>query len=483
MTNPATPDRPAPTPPSDPTAPASSRFAAAAQGKDKPATAEQAPAPRPPEQERRRGNDRRQSETPRDEHGNVQGNTYTGPDRRSGLDRRAYLARQREIVRAEKSAFIQRSMLTFTFFFIVITLAGIFLLAPEYIWMKKRAAQPPAPQPRHVEASEPDVPLGARMNRQIEAAEQAAPNAMAAAQDMLSHAGTVSAAAVQAARQLAAGDASGLRDLVNFVGRVNEGAATPQGRAQLQASVGEIKNLLSGWQGDAAGLGQAVSQARAKDPYLNQMLSNVATPDASAAVMLLLLGEFRNNVNTGRPFADDLAVVQHLAGNNPELQKSLAKLAPYAQTGVLNPAVLQKQLGGLAMEIVAAKARGENANIADRAEARFGQMIRVRDVNVMQGESADAVVNRAQALLARGDVNGAVAELQSLQGAQAQAAAPFIAQAQGTMLADQSSEMLADSVLGQLAAGGGVSAEGLRGLIGNGLGLGNSGPINPMSGK
>src|SRR3546814_1778759 len=62
-------------------------------------------------------------------------------------------------------------------------------------------------------------------------------------------------------------------------------------------------------------------------------------------------------------------------------------------------------------------------------------------------------VNRAQALLDRGDINGAVRELQALQGPSADAAAPFIAQAQGTMAAQQSSDMLMNAVLGQLAAG------------------------------
>lgn len=455
-----------------PTPPAGSRFA---EGTAAPA----APAPEP---ERRRGNDRRQREADRDDSGQVKSRGYTGPDRRTGLDRRAYMERQRKVIVAEKMRFIHRSMLTFGVFFFLIVLAGVFLLAPEYAWLQKKAKQiAPSEVLAQHQPEEPSVPLGLAMNRQIERVENATAGISATTQAMIARAGEAGQVAAQTAQQLAAGNTSGLRELVDFIGNARQMSMSPQGRVQLDGAVDRLKAQLGNWQGDAQGFSTAVQKARAQDPVLNGMLASVSPQDMEAAAMLLLMGEFRGNLNTGRSFEQDLAVVSQIAGNDPKLQQSLARLAPYAKSGVLNREGLQKEFKGLAMDIVNAKVAGQDANVQQRAQARLNALVKVRKVDTVEGPSTDAVVNRAQALLDRGDINGAVRELQSLQGPSADAAAPFIAQAQGTMAAQQSSDMLMNAVLGQLAAGGGVSLEGLKGLVTNSLGFDQ--PVSPVSGQ
>lgn len=445
----------------------------------------QAPPPPPPregEPERRRGSDRRQRDVERDDSGNIKTSAYTGPDRRTGLDRRAYMERQRKAIVAEKMRFIHRSLLTFGVFFFLIVLAAVFLLAPEYAWLKKRAVTM-APQEVLVKQEQPapSKPIGLIMNQQISKVEQSTAGLSDTTQAMIARAGEAGQIAAQTAQQLASGDATGLRELVDFIGNTRQMAASPEGRQQLNTAVDQLKSYLGGWRGDAAGFSAAVEQARTKNPALNTMLGSVSSQDVEAAAMLLLMSEFRGNLAMGRPFEQDLQVVKQLAGNNPQLQQSLDRLAPYAQSGVLNRGELQKQFSGLAMDIVTAKAKGEDANVQYRAAQRLNDLVKVRKIDTVEGESADAVVNRAQALLNKGDINGAVRELQALQGAQAQAAAPFIAQAQGSMAAQQSSDMLMNAVIGQLAAGGGVSAEGLKGLVTNSFGFDQ--PVSPISGK
>lgn len=474
-------------PSSDPTIP-SRRASDAAPAADSAASrfaadgaAPAAPAPERTEPERRRGNDRRQREADRDGTGQINSKGYTGPDRRTGLDRRAYMERQRKVIVAEKMRFIHRSMLTFGVFFFLIVLAGVFLLAPEYAWLQKKAKQI-APHELLASAPEkPSVPLGLAMNRQIEKVENATAGISATTQAMIARAGEAGQVAAQTAQQLAAGDASGLRELVDFIGNARQMSMSPQGRVQLDSAVENLKAHLGGWRGDAQGFSAAVDQARTKDPVLNSMLGSVSAKDMEAAAMLLLMGEFRGNLATGRSFEQDLAVVSQLAGNDPKLQQSLSRLAPYAKSGVLNREGLQKEFKGLAMDIVNAKVSGQPANVQERAQQRINALVKVRKVDTVDGASTDAVVNRAQALLDRGDINGAVRELQSLQGPSADAAAPFIAQAQGTLAAQQSSDMLMNAVLGQLAAGGGVSLEGLKGLVTNSLGFDQ--PVSPISGQ
>lgn len=470
--------------PTDPKIP--SRRAADAASPNKPASqftgdGEQPPE-RPPEQERRRGNDRRQRDADRDHSGQINSGSYTGPDRRTGLDRRAYMERQRKAIVAEKMRFVHRSMLTFGVFFFLIVVAAVFLLAPEYAWLKHRAEEI-APQEllAKQEKQQPAVPLGLAMNRQIEKVENVGAGLSATTQAMIARAGEAGQVAAATAHQLAAGNSSGLRELVDFIGNTRQMSMSAQGSAQLDGAVDNLKRHLGGWRGDAAGFSSAVQSARGKDPVLDSMLGSVSAQDMEAAAMLLLMGEFRSNLSTGRSFDQDLAVVRQLAGNDPKLQQSLARLAPYAKEGVLNRDGLQKEFKGLAMDIVNAKIAGQPANVQERAQQRLNDLVKVRKVDTVEGASTDAVVNRAQALLDRGDINGAVRELQALQGPSADAAAPFIAQAQGTIAAQQSSDMLMNAVLGQLAAGGGVSLDGLKGLVTNSLGFDQ--PVSPVSGK
>ena len=463
---------------------ASSRFAAATHGGDK------ADAPKkvhtPPEgmpERRGSGSDRRQRAAERDDSGYVRSDAYTGPDRRTGLDRRAYLERQRQMIVAEKMRFINRTALTFAVFFFLIVLAGVFLLAPEYAWLKKRAEQmaPTEVLTKQEVPEEESVPLGLALNRQLARVENAKTEISDATQAMIDRAGAAGAVAAETAQQLASGDQTGLRALVDFIGNTRMMSSSSQGQVMLDGAVNELKKNLAGWQGDAATFDAAVAKSRAQDPVLNEMLGSVSAQDVGAAAMLLMMGEFRGNLDSGRPFDQDLAVVSRLAGSDPQLQKSLAQLAPYAKSGVLTRETLQKEFKGLAMDIVTAKATGQNANVQQRAQARLNELVKVRKVDDMDGAGTDAVVNRAQALLDKGDINGAVRELQALQGAPADAAAPFIAQAQGALAAEQSSDMLMNAVLGQLAAGGGVSLEGLKGLVTNSLGIDQ--PVNPVTGR
>ena len=86
--------------------------------------------------------------------------------------------------------------------------------------------------------------------------------------------------------------------------------------------------------------------------------------------------------------------------------------------------------------------------------ARMQRLVRIRKQGApVTGTGADAVVVRAQGLLNKGDVQGAMQELQTLQGAEAQAAAPWLQQANATATADVSSASAVQNVLQQLMAG------------------------------
>jgi len=87
--------------------------------------------------------------------------------------------------------------------------------------------------------------------------------------------------------------------------------------------------------------------------------------------------------------------------------------------------------------------------------------VKVRRIDDVSGDTVEAKVARAQIALDKGDVRGAMKELQSLDGAPAQAATPFMNQAACTLAADNATQMLTQQVLQQLSGQTGFSLEGL----------------------
>ncbi|HYD17613.1 MAG TPA: hypothetical protein VEF76_03945, partial [Patescibacteria group bacterium] len=215
---------------------------------------------------------------------------------------------------------------------------------------------------------------------------------------------------------------------------------------------------------DADSLNAAVAAARERDKTLKRLMGGVSSKDLGAAALLLGLNEFRNNINTNQSFEQDLLMMQKFAGDDPAMQDSLKRLAPYARSGVLNRQQLQKEFKDLASDIVMAKLQGQDADVQAQVMQRMSKLVKVRRIDDIQGNTVDAVVARAQLKLNNNDVRGAMQELQTLEGAPAQTAAPFMEQAAGNVLADDASAQLLQTILSRLQDPSTMSLEGLQGL-------------------
>ena len=88
----------------------------------------------------------------------------------------------------------------------------------------------------------------------------------------------------------------------------------------------------------------------------------------------------------------------------------------------------------------------------DRAASNLMRLVTVRPVGAdAEGDDAAARVARAEAKLAAGDLAGAVAELEGLEGAAAEAAAPWLAQARARLAAESALDRLRAHTTGLLA--------------------------------
>lgn len=230
------------------------------------------------------------------------------------------------------------------------------------------------------------------------------------------------------------------------------GAVQPQGMAPAEGTQdGQI----------APDITQSIEALRQTDPAVAGVLEGVAPEDMKAAVMLIGLSQLRDSLARDRnSFDQDLGLLKALAAkDNPQLSEAIDRLAPQAKTGVLTPQGLSKEFRSLAGDLVVESLSGKQVSIEDKAKARLGEVLKVEKNGVqINGTESQIKVAQAQKFLDAGDVEGAVAVLQELEGPAAVKAQPFIDQAQMTLLAGNVQQMLGQNVLGILS--------GLKGSVG-----------------
>jgi len=446
--------------------------------------------------ERRHRTERRQHHPAYDAHGNIRSATYSGPDRRTGADRRSHHARVQQRVRDEKTSFIVRTVLMTAFFIGALALAGTFVMAPEFFSFAERRdrekdlehrmkeyeeqirelqrkqnelrrQQGEAPLPFDTQPVKQASPgIGQRMNQGIHTVQGAVDTVKTTV------GGTIGSAqkTVQSS-----GTYQGFQSLMRMLGLLNNLTRTQDGAAEAEGMMGRLRGVMAGAPPDPEGLSKAVEQAQKSDPTLQKVMGGVAPKDLGAAAMLLTMNELRGNIGGGQSFESDLKIIEKYAKDDPEMQAALKRVAPYARSGVLSRPHLQKEFRNIAADIVMAKLQGEDASVRERVLLRLSKYAKMRKVDDIQGDSVDATVARAELLIDQGDIKGAIRELQSLDGAPAETAAPWLQQAEGHVAADDSSQVLLQTVLGMLGSGGGS----FSGFGGGGLG---SGDLNSVIG-
>ncbi|MEM6780574.1 MAG: uroporphyrinogen-III synthase [Pseudomonadota bacterium] len=255
---------------------------------------------------------------------------------------------------------------------------------------------------------------------------------------------------------------TGSAEFAGLIARVRSLEETLAGQEQLSMAVEELQTIVDGIDGKVSSIDERLQSARDGEGPLGETLQGVSSNDLKAAAMLIAFSQLRDSLNREAPFEDDLILLQKMVSeDNVELQDALTKLAPHADGGVLTTQGLSGEFRGLAGDIVVASLSGEDVSITDRAKARLSDIMTVeKDGEVVGGTDTQAAVSRAQTLLDEGDVQGAIAILQTLEGPAADQAQPFIEQAEISMLAEQVQTMLRQNILSRVS---GVFPAGMMG--------------------
>ncbi len=139
---------------------------------------------------------------------------------------------------------------------------------------------------------------------------------------------------------------------------------------------------------------------------------------ASAAIAASALGEAAARPT---PFTADLTAVARVLPASPDAMA----LAALAQQGAPTRAALATQLADLAGEVsTAARAPGKDASFMDRAFYAFSRVVSVRRVDA-HATGADAILARAENAASDGNLEGAVALLDTLPDTARERLAPW----------------------------------------------------------
>lgn len=273
-------------------------------------------------------------------------------------------------------------------------------------------------------------------------------------------------------------DVEGGQAVKDLTARIRGLEVTVAGQQQLNDSVAELTKIVDAIDGQVNDLDDKMAQAQqTPGSALGQTLDGISDKDLKAAALLIAFSQLRDSLNRNAPFEDDIALLQKLVGNDdPELQAALSKLAPQAEKGgVLTSQGLSEELKTLSGDIVFSSLNGEEVSPTEKAKVRLTQILNVKkDGELVGGTSTQKIVAKAQDQLDQGDVQGAIATLESLNPEAKAKAQPLIDQAQATVLADQIQTMLRQTIVANVgtninAAAGSTSLQDVTTKIQNAL--------------
>lgn len=241
-----------------------------------------------------------------------------------------------------------------------------------------------------------------------------------------------------------------------FLSRINALSAMQGGEIQLDAMIGQLAYALRNPDSASLGIDALLARARDSSALLSQTFVGVADEDLKAAALLLTMTQVRSALaRDDTPFAEDLSLLKSLLGSqDPTLAAAIDRLAPQAETGVLTPQGLLRELQTLTGDVVEASLRGEDVNLSERATAQFHDIMQIERNGVpVTGTPVQGALLNAQTRLEAGDVTGAQSVLSQIDGPAAEVLAPLLRKMEATSSAQDLEHLLEALAEGEMGSG------------------------------
>jgi hypothetical protein len=206
---------------------------------------------------------------------------------------------------------------------------------------------------------------------------------------------------------------------------VNERTASIEATLkELRGSLADLRRMAE--QASPAATPTAVDALTNRIGGLEERIAALAAPRSAAAASTLAaeiqdLNALADSIRSGRPFLKELDAARARLGDRAA---PLVTLEPYASTGLPTIPVLAERFAALAPELL----RGPDLDggIFSRLVANATRLVEIRPIGEPEGPSVGAIVARAENKLGRGDLAGALAEVDRLPEAGKAAASGWI---------------------------------------------------------
>ena len=241
--------------------------------------------------------------------------------------------------------------------------------------------------------------------------------------------------------------------------RLGQAEAARQEVERLAGRLGAVEQQIAAGREQTAGLtnevvalsGQVGAQSTRLDVLaetVDQLQDRVVTGEdrrTRAATLALIIAQLDAALDGGEPFEEVLDGLRALGVDDPAVTEAIERLEAAAASGVPSLPELRSSFDRSANEIVHAERAPDGDGLLDQAAGNLMRLVTVRPVGAdVEGDGAAARVARAEAALEQGDLAAAVAELEGLDGAAAEAAAPWLAEARARLAAQEAVAALQD---------------------------------------
>jgi hypothetical protein len=225
-----------------------------------------------------------------------------------------------------------------------------------------------------------------------------------------------------------------------------------QRTAAIETAIKDLRGALTDLrrvaeQTPPAATPQAIDALTNRIAGLEEHISALAAPRAaSLAGEVGALNALSDALKSGLPFVKELEAARVQLGDRAG---PLVALEPYASKGIPTTIVLAESLSQLAPQLT--RPPSADTSVIGRLLENAARLVDVRPVGEPEGKSAGAVVARAETKLARGDVAGALAEIELLPDNAKAAASTWIAAATQRRDAERTVRQLIEAALANSA--------------------------------
>lgn len=218
-------------------------------------------------------------------------------------------------------------------------------------------------------------------------------------------------------------NAQALRILADRLARLESSGASKDALGRIEESqdtlLGQNKSLAERLAKSAADtesalrlLGEAVDRLERR---LVIAEAKVEAGTGAPAALALAFGQLRQALQRSAPFVEDLERFRSLARDEAAIRAASDALAARARDGVASLDELRGRFAMVARNAARHTAKGTDG-LWDHLIDRLSSLVVVRRIGEVAGESAEAIIARAEARLAAGDLAAAIALIESLSG-------------------------------------------------------------------